>query len=134
MAHAGAVLDDRLQGVRERCMPDVVEQGGRLDRPLLFGAEAQGIGHARCQEESSQRMLHPGVMRPWEDKIGQTELVHAMQPLHLRAVHEFDEEIVHLYRPMHGIVDDLGFHRTRVSTDDVINSWYYIKYEGRSVQ
>jgi hypothetical protein len=57
-------------------------------------------------------MLEPSVMRPRENQVRQSELVHPVQALHLRAREEIDENAFEPHAPVHTVVDYLEiWHR-----------------------
>jgi len=69
-------------------MPQVMQQSGGEHFAPLFWVKAQDFRHFRSDMICAKRMLQPGVVRARENEMGQTELVNAMESLHLWSAKE----------------------------------------------
>ncbi len=74
---------------------------------FLLRLEPQGVRHLAGDAERPQGMLPAGMVRPGEHQVGQAQLVHAVQPLQLRPVHQVHEDALDPDGTVHAIVDDL---------------------------
>jgi hypothetical protein len=94
-------------------MAEVVEHRRREDRsPLLFG-DLQCGSHAIGDLEGAEGVLHPGMVCAWEHKIGETELVHSVEALHLRSLEQAQVDAAQLDAPVNAVMDDLIIWHTR---------------------
>lgn len=115
MVDPQSVVQHLLQGVREGRVPDVMQERGGLHLVPLLLPEGQGIGHLARDVEGAQRVLEAGVVRPGEDQVSQPELVDPMQPLHLGAAQQPQENTLDAQAAMHAIVNDLElWHQTKI--------------------
>ena len=127
VGHPGPLLQDAFQGVRIGGMADVVEQRRRQNPPPFLFRDLQRRGHSGGDLVGAEGMLHPGVVRPGEDKVGQSELVHAVQALDLGPLEQVQVDAAQLDAAVDAVMDDLViWHRRKIRIG------LYIGFENRN--
>ncbi len=91
----------------EKGVTEVVQQGRGQGLVAVLLAERQSLAHQVGHVIRAKRMLETGVVGAWEDQMGQAELLHPVQALHLRAVQNLQEGAVDLDAAVHAVVDYL---------------------------
>ena len=91
---------DLLERVRERIVPDVVQQRGGGDDPrfshrrLQLTARREQRERATGEVPGAERVLEPRVRRARVDEVREPELPHVPQPLECPRVDEADRQVV----------------------------------------
>jgi hypothetical protein len=65
-----------------------MEHCGSFNGRLLVRVQIEGLCHQTSYVRSPQRMLEPGVMRPWKDQVGESELLDVAEFVQLRRAKE----------------------------------------------
>ena len=106
-----------FQYMTERPVPDVVQEDGCLHRFCLAVEDEvsfllQGKDSLSHQVESTQRMLKTGVLSPWIDDIGTSQLLDAAETVEGGMAHDVEQQTArHADEPEPGVVDDFrGLH------------------------
>jgi hypothetical protein len=101
------LLHQGLARMRERAVPDIMEEGGRYDEPaFVIGKLEPAAGHIG-KEHGAQRVLEPRVIGTRVYEKGEAQLPDIAEALENRRIEQPECKVLHLDITMDRVLDDL---------------------------
>ena len=99
--------EEGLARVRERPVPDIVEEPGRGDQEDVGCIQGE-VPCEYCREvHGAEGVLEPGMVRPGINEVRKPELLHVPEALDRWRVKEGEETGLHLHVAVHRVLDEL---------------------------
>lgn len=104
------LFHQRLACMRERAVPDIMEESGRNHERPFLPWKAKPPGRHIGKEHGTKGMLKARVVRPGVHEVRKPELPDIAESLERGGVEQGEGEILHFHVPVDRVLDDLQVH------------------------